>query len=251
VTAPLLVLERLVKRFGGIAATDEVSLDVRPGEVHAVIGPNGAGKTTLVAQISGLLSPDSGRIRFEGRDVTGKSAAARARLGLARTFQLTSIFRQLTTLENVLLPIQARIGHSFRFWGRANRQNELVDPAFAILERLRLADRRNVPAGSLSHGEQRMLEIAVALATDPKLLLLDEPTAGMGPEDSERVKQLLERLRDRYAMLLIEHDMDAVFRLSDRITVLVYGRPIASGTPAEIRSNHEVRVAYLGEEEGV
>ena len=243
----VLSLQRLSKRFGGIAATDDVSMEVRANEVHAVIGPNGAGKTTLVAQVSGLLAPDAGRIYFDGADITRKSAAARSRLGLARTFQITSVFRQFTALENVALAVQAQAGHSFRFWGPAARQAALAEPAAAILGQLGLAARADVPAGSLSHGEQRVLEIAIALATSPKLILLDEPTAGMGPEDGERVKQLLSELRQRYAMLLIEHDMDAVFRLSDRITVLVYGKPIASGTPAEIRDNEEVRRAYLGE----
>ena len=243
----ILSLRRLSKRFGGIAATDDVSMEVHANEVHAVIGPNGAGKTTLVAQVSGLLAPDAGRIYFDGADITRKSAAARSRLGLARTFQITSVFRQLTARENVALAVQAQAGHSFRFWGQASVQPALAEPALAILEQLGLAARGDVPAGSLSHGEQRVLEIAIALATSPKLILLDEPTAGMGPEDAERVKQLLSSLRQRYAMLLIEHDMDAVFRLSDRITVLVYGKPIASGTAAEIRDNEEVRRAYLGE----
>jgi branched-chain amino acid transport system ATP-binding protein len=246
-SAPVLSLHGLVKRFGGIAATDGVTMNVHPNEVHAVIGPNGAGKTTLVAQVSGLLASDAGRIHFDGSDITGKSAAERSRLGLARTFQITSVFRQFTALENVTLAVQAHAGHCFRFWGRASRQAALVKPAMAILEQLGLAARRDVAAGSLSHGEQRRLEIAIALATSPKLILLDEPTAGMGPEDAERVKQLLASLRQHYAMLLIEHDMDAVFRLSDRITVLVYGKAIASGRPDEIRDNEEVRTAYLGE----
>jgi len=247
VSAPVLSLHGLVKRFGGIAATDDVSMEVHAKEVHAVIGPNGAGKTTLVAQVSGLLSPDAGRIQFDGADITRRSAAARSRLGLARTFQITSVFRQFTALENVALAVQAHSGHSYRFWGRASEQPAMLDPAMAILEQLGLAARRDIPAGGLSHGEQRRLEIAIALATSPKLILLDEPTAGMGPDDAERVKQLLSNLRQRYAMLLIEHDMDAVFRLSDRVTVLVYGKPIASGTPAAIRDNEEVRRAYLGE----
>ena len=246
---PLLALHSLSKHFGGIIATDQVSLDVRPREVHAIIGPNGAGKTTLVAQVSGLLVPDAGTIRFDGVDITNKSAAARSALGLARTFQITSVFRQFTALENVLLAVQARSGHSFRFWGRARHDPQLHEPALATLGQLGLAERCNVVAGNLSHGEQRVLEIAIALATAPKLVLLDEPTAGMGPEDAERVKRLLADLRGRYSMLLIEHDMDAVFRLSDRITVLVYGRTIASGTPDEIRDDEEVRRAYLGDGE--
>jgi branched-chain amino acid transport system ATP-binding protein len=218
-------------------------------EVHAVIGPNGAGKTTLVAQVSGLLRPDGGRIVFDGSEITRASAARRSALGLARTFQITSVFRRFTAAENVLLAVQARAGHSFRFWSAARSDRRLREPALAVIDELGLSARRDVLAGNLSHGEQRLLEIAIALATRPKLLLLDEPTAGMGPEDAERVKQLLDRLRARYAMLLIEHDMDAVFRLSDRITVLVYGRAIASGAPAEIRDNEEVRRAYLGNDE--
>lgn len=245
----MLSLQGLTKRFGGIVATDALSMQVREGEVHAVIGPNGAGKTTLVAQVSGLLSPDDGEIVFGGADITRESAARRSMLGLARTFQITSVFKQFTALENVLLAVQAHAGHSFRFWTAARGDTRLREPALALLDELGLAARRDMPAGYLSHGEQRLLEIAIALATRPKLLLLDEPTAGMGPEDAERVKQLLHRLRARYAMLLIEHDMDAVFRLSDRITVLVYGRAIASGTPVEIRDNEEVRQAYLGEDE--
>ena len=224
-------------------------MEVFEREVHAVIGPNGAGKTTLVAQVSGLLAPDGGRIVFDGADITRQSAARRSALGLARTFQITSVFRRFTAAENVLLAVQARLGHSFGFWTPARSDPRLREPALAVLDELGLGARRDVLAGNLSHGEQRLLEIAIALASQPKLLLLDEPTAGMGPEDAERVKQLLDRLRARYAMLLIEHDMDAVFRLSDRITVLVYGRAIASGTPAEIRDNEEVRSAYLGNEE--
>jgi branched-chain amino acid transport system ATP-binding protein len=245
----LLSLEGLQKRFGGIVATDALTLEVREGEVHSVIGPNGAGKTTLVAQVSGLLTPDAGSIRFDGVDITRHSAARRSRLGLARTFQITSVFRKFTAAENILLAVQAHTGHSFRFWAPARGDLRLREPAMAVLEDLGLGARHGVLAGNLSHGEQRRLEIAIALATRPKLLLLDEPTAGMGPDDAESVKQLLDRLRSRYAMLLIEHDMDAVFRLSDRITVLVYGRAIASGTPAEIRDNEEVRRAYLGAEE--
>lgn len=245
----LLSLQALRKSFGGIVATDGLTLQVHAGEVHAIIGPNGAGKTTLVAQVSGLLAPDSGIIEFDGVDITRLSTARRSRLGLARTFQITSVFRQFTVLDNVLLAVQARAGHSFRFYSRAREDARLFEPAEAVLDELGLARRRDEVAGNLSHGEQRLLEIAIALASQPKLLLLDEPTAGMGPEESERVKQMLQRLRERYAMLLIEHDMDAVFRLSDRITVLVYGRAIACATPAEIRDNQEVRRAYLGDEE--
>jgi branched-chain amino acid transport system ATP-binding protein len=244
---PLLALESLTKRFGGLTATDNVSLHVMEGEVHAVIGPNGAGKTTLVAQVSGLLAPDSGTIRFSGADITRKGAAARSHLGLARTFQITSIFREFTVFENVLIAAQAHAGHSFRFWRRARLDQALRTPAVEVASHLGLAERRDVPAGTLSHGEQRVLELAIALSTRPKLLLLDEPTAGMGLEDAERIKRLLVTLRGRYAILLVEHDMDAVFRLSDRITVMVDGRPIATGSPIEIRANEEVCRAYLGD----
>jgi branched-chain amino acid transport system ATP-binding protein len=243
----LLRLENLSKRFGGLLATDSLSLELQKGETHAVIGPNGAGKTTLVALISGLLAPDRGTIVFDGEDITARSAEARSMAGMARTFQITRVFRDFTVFENTLLAAQSRAGHSFRFWSRVRRISVLRSAAMEVLDQLGLADRYDVPAGQLSHGEQRVLEIALALATRPKLMLLDEPMAGMGPEDSERMKVLLAGLHGQYTMLLIEHDMDAVFRLSDRITVLVYGRVIATGLPAEIRNHQEVRRAYLGD----
>ncbi len=246
----MLKVEGLVKRFGGLVATDNLSLDVRDGEVHALIGPNGAGKTTLIAQLSGFLRPDAGRITFTDRDITALPAAARVRLGLARSFQITSVLRDFTALDNVALAEQARQGHSFRFWRPARSDRSLRGPARAALEAVGLAHRADDPAASLSHGEQRQLEVAMALACDPRLLLLDEPMAGMGPEESARMVDLLRGLRGQRTMLLIEHDMDAVFALADRITVLVYGRAIATGTPAEIRANSEVRTAYLGESEG-
>jgi branched-chain amino acid transport system ATP-binding protein len=247
VAEPLLKVEGLVKRFGGLLATDSLSLDVRDGEMHALIGPNGAGKTTLIAQLSGFLRPDDGRVSFGGRDITHLPPAARVRLGLARSFQITSVLRDFTALDNVALAEQARQGHSFRFWRPARNDRSLRDAGRAVLDQVGLADRADMPAASLSHGEQRQLEVAMALACDPRLLLLDEPMAGMGPEESARMVALLQRLRGRRTMLLVEHDMDAVFALADRITVLVYGRAIASGTPAEIRANAEVRTAYLGE----
>jgi branched-chain amino acid transport system ATP-binding protein len=247
---PLLSVERLVKRFGGLVATDSLSLDVREGEVHALIGPNGAGKTTLIAQLSGFLRSDSGRIEFDGRDITALPAAARVRLGLARSFQITSVLRDFTALDNVALAEQARQGHSFRFWKPARGDQSLRAPARAVLAEVGLADRADVPAAMLSHGEQRQLEVAMALACDPRLLLLDEPMAGMGAEESARMVGLLRGLRGTRTMLLIEHDMDVVFALADRITVLVYGRALATGTPHEIRANPDVRVAYLGEGEG-
>ncbi len=245
---PLLAVEALSKRFGGITATDEVSLEVSAGEVHAIIGPNGAGKTTLLAQLSGTVRPNSGTIRFDGADITHLSAPERALRGLARSFQVTSILRDFTCLDNVALAIQAHAGHSFRFWRPARRDPLLREPAWAVLEELGLFELGDETAGNLAHGEQRQLEIAMALATAPKLLLLDEPMAGMGPEDSERTTRYLRSLKGRCTMLLVEHDMDAVFALADRITVLVYGRAIASGPPEEIRADAAVRRAYLGED---
>ncbi len=246
---PILTVDRLTKHFGGIVATDQVSLEVVPGEIHAIIGPNGAGKTTLIAQLSGLLRPDGGSIRFGGRDITTTPAYKRSHLGLARSFQITSIFPDFTALDNVALAIQAHAGHSFHFLRDARTDNGLRGPAAKVLDQLGLSDRADVLAGNLAHGEKRQLEIAMALATDPKLLLLDEPMAGMGPEDSQQMTKFLQALKSRYAMLLIEHDMDAVFALADRISVLVYGRIVATGTPEQIRANEEVRRAYLGEEE--
>lgn len=245
---PILDVRKLQKHFGGVAATDNLDFQVLPGEIHAIIGPNGAGKTTLVAQLSGMILPDAGTIIFAGADITRLSAPARSQLGLARSFQVTSIFKNFTALENVALSIQAHAGHSFRFWRAARKEAELTTPARKLLTSLGLGARVDVLAANLSHGEQRQLEIAMALATGPKMLLLDEPTAGMGPEDSERIKRFLEGIKGEYSMLLIEHDMDTVFTLAHRVTVLVYGRAIATGTPDEIRSNPEVRAAYLGEE---
>ncbi len=248
---PILKVEGLIKHFGGVYAVDNVDFEIVPGEIHAVIGPNGAGKTTFVAQLSGLLTPDAGRIIFDGRDITALSAPERSHLGLARSFQITSIFRKFSALENVALSIQAHAGHSFRFWRPAMSDPELVEPARRLLDGIGLGERADVTAGNLAHGEQRKLEIAMALATGPKLLLLDEPTAGMGPEDSEGIRAFLASLKGTYSMLLIEHDMDTVFALADRITVLVYGKAIATGTPNEIRGNDKVRAAYLGEDEAI
>ena len=250
-TEALLRTDRLIKRFGGLLATDSVSLEVRPGEIHALIGPNGAGKTTLVAQLTGLLAPDSGTIEFAGHDITRLATPARARLGLARSFQITSVLREFSVLDNVALAVQAHAGHSFRFLADVRADRAMRDPARRLLDDVGLADRAALRAAALSHGEQRQLEIAMALAGDPKLLLLDEPMAGMGVEESQRMVGFLRTLRGRRALLLIEHDMDAVFALADRITVLVYGRAIASGTPDEIRANAEVRQAYLGDQEAV
>ncbi|MBS0517614.1 MAG: ABC transporter ATP-binding protein [Proteobacteria bacterium] len=246
-TEPLLSAQALVKRFGGLLATDNVSIDVMPGEIHALIGPNGAGKTTLVSQLTGNLRPDTGTIRFAGRDVTRLPLHARVRLGLARSFQITAVLRDFTALDNVALAVQAHRGHSFRFLADVRTDRSLRDPARRGLEAVGLGARADTLAATLSHGEQRQLEIAMALAGEPRLLLLDEPMAGMGPEESQRLVGLLRELKSRCGMLLIEHDMDAVFALADRITVLVYGRAVATGTPEEIRADAQVRQAYLGE----
>lgn len=246
---PLLKVVQLRKSFGGVVATDSLDFDVMPGEIHAVIGPNGAGKTTFVAQIAGMLKYDSGTITFDGRDMAGKTAPERSHMGLARSFQITSVFRDFTALENVSLSIQAHAGHSFKFWKRASTDRDLTDPAQKILDDVGLGDKALTLAGNLAHGQQRQLEIAMALATSPKMLLLDEPTAGMGTEESETMRAFLNEMKGKYSMLLIEHDMDTVFSVADRVSVLVYGRGIATGTPEEIRNNAEVRAAYLGEDE--
>jgi branched-chain amino acid transport system ATP-binding protein len=245
----LLAVDGLSKRFGGIVAGDAITLDVQPGELHAVIGPNGAGKTTLIGQLAGELRSDAGAIRFAGHDITALPAHRRSQIGLARSFQITSLFPEFTVVDNVALAVQAHAGHSFRFWRDARREEALRAPALAALARLGLAARADVPVAALSHGEGRQLEIAMALATKPRLLLLDEPMAGMGPEESARMVAILRELKREVAILLIEHDMEAVFALADRITVLVYGRVIASGAPEAIRADPEVRRAYLGEQE--
>jgi branched-chain amino acid transport system ATP-binding protein len=247
----LLRIERLTKRFGGVTASDEISLEVRRGELHAIIGPNGAGKTTLIGQLTGELAPNSGWISFDGVDITALPVFRRSHLGLARSFQITSLFLDFTALDNVALAVQAHAGHSFHFWRNARSEAALRDPARAALERVGLGPRADTLVSRLSHGEHRQLEIAMALATGPRLLLLDEPMAGMGPEESARMVRMLHELKQELTILLIEHDMEAVFALADRITVLVYGRVIASGAPAEIRANREVRDAYLGEQQVV
>jgi ABC-type branched-subunit amino acid transport system ATPase component/ABC-type branched-subunit amino acid transport system permease subunit len=245
----ILQMSALTKRFGGLVASDGITLDVAEGETLAIIGPNGAGKTTLIGQLAGNLRPDAGTIRFAGEDVTALGAPARSQRGLARSFQVTSIFRDFTALDNIALAVQAHAGHSFRFWRPAREEAALREPARAILERVGLGARAEVLAGALAHGEQRQLEIGMALATKPKLLLLDEPVAGMGVDESQRMVELLRELRGRLTLVLVEHDMDAVFALADRISVLVYGRVIASGAPEAIRANPEVRRAYLGEDD--
>jgi branched-chain amino acid transport system ATP-binding protein len=248
VTEPLLAVADLRKSFGALRASDGISLDVMPGETHAVIGPNGAGKTTFISQLAGNLRPDSGRISFAGEDITALPAPRRARKGLARSFQITSVYPEFSALQNVALAIQAHAGHSFRFWRDARRDPALTGPAEKVLQEVGLRERIHVLAANLAHGEQRQLEVAMALATGPRLLLLDEPMAGMGIEESQRMIELLASLKRRQTIVLVEHDMDAVFRLADRISVLVYGRVIATGTPDEIRGNTEVRAAYLGED---
>jgi branched-chain amino acid transport system ATP-binding protein len=245
----LLSVTGLTKRFGGIVASASIDLDVGRGRLHAIIGPNGAGKTTLVAQLAGQLRPDSGTIRFDGVEVTHLPAYARARRGFARSFQITNVVRELTTLDNVALAVQAHAGHSFRFWHPARKDSGLRAPAENILRKIGLDARADDLAGQLSHGEKRALEIGMALATSPQLLLLDEPLAGMGPEESARMVRLLATIKSEATILLVEHDMDAVFALADTVSVLVFGRIIATGTPAEVRANPEVQRAYLGDED--
>lgn len=246
-TMPILQTRGLFKRFGGLIATDGVELDIAAGEVHAVIGPNGAGKTTLLNQLTGEIRPDAGTIEFDGHEITRLPPHRRALLGLARSYQVTSVFPEFTALENVALAAQAHDGHSFGIWRPAAAEAHLTKPALRALEEVGLAAQQNRSAAELAHGERRQLELAMVLVSKPKLLLLDEPMAGMGRHESERMVALLTSLKRRYSMLLVEHDMGAVFALADRITVLVYGRTIASGPPDAIRSNVEVRRAYLGE----
>ena len=246
-TGPILATQQLVKRFGGLLATDALDFEVTPGELHAVIGPNGAGKTTLVKQLIGEILPDAGRILFDGADVTRMPSYRRALLGMSRSYQITSIFPDFTSLENVAIAAQAHRGHSFGFWQPADREDVLNAPSLKVLDEVGLSEKANRPAIELAHGERRQLELAMALVSQPKLLLLDEPMAGMGRRESEAMVKLLATLKGRYTIVLVEHDMDAVFALADRITVLVYGRRIASGTPLHIRSSVEVRKAYLGD----
>ena len=247
----LMRVRNLVRRFGGITATDDLSLDIAKGELHAIIGPNGAGKTTLITQLTGQLQPNSGTIHFGGRDITRLPAYKRSALGLARSFQITSLLKDFTAADNVALAAQAHDGHSFYFWGKARQEKHLREAARAALARVGLEQRADVVVSELSHGEQRELELAVALATKPRLLLLDEPMAGLGVSESARMVELLKELRREVTIILVEHDMDAVFALADRISVLVYGRVIASDLPAAIRVNEDVKRAYLGEQHAV
>ncbi|HUZ30539.1 MAG TPA: ABC transporter ATP-binding protein [Xanthobacteraceae bacterium] len=245
---PVLRIKGLRKSFGSLVVTDDVSLDVMPGEMLAVIGPNGAGKTTLINQISGLLPPDAGTIMFDGADVTALPPQARALRGLARSFQITSILPSFSVLENVALAVQARIGSSLRFFGCAAAEAKLNQPAMAALEQTGIADRAHVQAGELSHGEKRALELAIALAMQPALLLLDEPMAGIGREETDRQIELLLRLKGKLTMVLVEHDMSAVFALADRISVLIRGRVLRTGLPADVRADQQIVTAYLGEQ---
>tara|TARA_B100000579_G_C22763064_1_gene819976 strand:+ start:353 stop:1099 length:747 start_codon:yes stop_codon:yes gene_type:complete len=244
----MLIVDSLVKSFGGLLAIDDLSLHIKKGVIHAVIGPNGAGKTTLISQLSGEIKPDSGTILFDGINISRMNVHLRSALGLARSFQITNIFLDLTAQDNVSLAVQAHAGHSFKFWKNVSKDDELRQPALEYLQQVGLLERAEVVAGQLSHGEQRQLEIAMALATRPKLLLLDEPMAGMGPKESSAIVEILKELKGELTLLLIEHDMDVVFSLADYITVLVNGRDIATDSPEAIRKNAEVKAAYLGEE---
>lgn len=246
---PLLRIESLCKSFGAVRACHDLSLEVHAGEIHALIGPNGAGKTTLLNQIAGDLSSDSGRIFLTGQEITHLPLYRRAPLGLARSYQITSVFANLSVEENMLLAIQAHHGHSFRFWGRGLKDPQLLAELGPALETVGLSERAEAIAGNLSHGEKKQLEVGMALACKPQLLLLDEPMAGMGPGGSIELSKLIRKLKKEMTILLVEHDMEAIFSLADRITVLVYGEVVATGSVDEIRSNPAVRQAYLGEED--
>jgi branched-chain amino acid transport system ATP-binding protein len=245
----LLQVAGLRKRFGGLAATDGVDLTVDAGELHAVIGPNGAGKTTLINQLSGEIVPDAGTIHFAGRDITRERVYRRALAGIGRSYQITSVFHEFPVLTNVMLAVQGHAGHSFRFLRPLASEGALVEQARAALADVGLASKASTPVMALAHGERRQLEVAMTIATRPRLLLLDEPMAGLSLHESERMVSLLASLKGRYAMLLVEHDMDAVWKLADRISVLVYGRVIACDTVEAIRANADVKTAYLGDQE--
>ncbi|MEK9625389.1 MAG: ABC transporter ATP-binding protein [Gammaproteobacteria bacterium] len=247
-TEAILSIQSLFKSFGGIPATDDVNLSVRKGGIHAIIGPNGAGKTTLIAQLSGQLKSDKGSIHFNGRNILGLSPAQRARAGLARSFQITSVFLPMTLLENVMLAVQGAQGHSYRFWSPAENDSQLIDCAMEALAIVGLDDRADQRVANVSHGEQRQLEVAMALAMQPKMLLLDEPMAGMGKEETLKMVDILSRLAGDKTILMVEHDMDAVFSLADQLSVLVNGHIIATDTVEKIRSNHDVQRAYLGDQ---
>jgi len=245
---PVLSLKKVGKRFGGVVAVDDVDLAVAQGEVHALIGPNGAGKTTLISLICGTMPSNQGEIYFRNAELTRAKPHARVAAGLARSYQITSIFRRFSVLDNLALAVQARSGSSFSFWRPVESESALFDEARSIAAEVGLSEKTNMMAAQLSHGDQRVLEVGLALATRPQLVLLDEPMAGMGPEESQRMIALISRIRAQVTVLLVEHDMDAVFRLADRISVMVNGRLIATGSPENIRGNEEVRRAYLGDE---
>ena len=244
---PILSVRNLQKHYGAICVTNNVSLDVMPDEIHAVIGPNGAGKTTLIHQITGHLKPDGGSLVYDGQNITHLPMQRRARMGLVRTFQITSIVGSLTVLDNVALAVQSIAHNPLDLWANAYQDKALNDQALVYLEQVGLSERHSVEARHLSHGEKRALEIAMALALKPKLLLLDEPMAGMGHDETQRLLSLLQRFKGQIAMLLVEHDMDAVFSLADRVSVLVDGEVIACATPALVRQGPRVRAAYLGD----
>ncbi|NKB50812.1 MAG: ATP-binding cassette domain-containing protein [Rhizobiaceae bacterium] len=244
----VLSLDRLSKRFGALLANEDVSLDLCEGEIHALIGPNGAGKSTLVKQVAGEIRPDGGSIIFDGQLINGLNTAARARAGLGRTFQVSSLISEFSVLQNVMLAVQGQQGNTFQFFRRFSSDAELGKLAGQTIEELDLQDRADVPVSQLSHGERRQLEMACALALKPRALLLDEPLAGIGPAGSQHMTQLLKKLKQQVPILLIEHDMAAVFELADRISVMVYGRIITTGTAHEIRNNKQVQEAYLGQE---
>lgn len=245
----LLEIQNLRKAYGALAVTDGVSLTVESGEIHGLIGPNGAGKTTLVSQISGLLSPDEGRISFQGNDITQATPPVRTRMGLGRSFQITSVFKSMTALENIALAVRAKQGHCFQFWRAANRQNETQDKAAEIISTVGLAGLENTPCDEMGHGELRQLELGIALAANPKLLILDEPMAGLSPAESRQMVDLLAVLKKDYGILLIEHDMDAVFTLADRISVLVAGKVVFTGSAEDVRNSELVQRAYLGDDD--
>lgn len=247
---PVLDIRDLYKSFGALKASDGICLDLKPGEIHALIGPNGAGKSTLIAQIAGKLTPDSGTVHFLGQDISSRSTVQRANLGLGRTFQVSALALENTVLENVVLGALGQCGNVFGFFKPVMRNTELLAHATTALERVELIDDAGRKAAELSHGERRQLEVAVALTLSPKAFLMDEPMAGMGAEGSQKLTRLLDELRHDAPILLVEHDMDAVFALADRISVLVYGKVIATGSVNEIRLDPAVRSAYLGDESG-
>ena len=246
---PLLAVRGLVKRFGGLLATDHIDFDLRPGEVHAVIGPNGAGKTTFLSQLAGELKSDTGSITFNGNDITTSSVPERAKAGIGRSYQISQVFRDMTALENVLLAVQATEPSSFSFLKSVLADRELVEAARQSLMLCGLEAREKTAVSSLAHGEHRQLELAMTLATRPTVLLLDEPMAGMSQAESIEMIKLIKEIKQHYAIVLVEHDMDAVFSLADRISVLVYGRVLVTGAPEEIRENELVKDAYLGDQE--